>query len=199
MVTSLDDGIGKVLDYLDEAGLTKNTIVIFMSDHGGDPNYGGDNTPLRDGKATLFEGGIKIPCIVRWPEKIKANVQSNALAWSLDWFPTLSSITGSATKDILLDGKNIEKVLRGDVGEVKRELYWELGSHAELERGHWVAYRNENWKYVNTPKEGEWLFNLQVDPLEKENLKDKEVTMFNQLKLKCSTLSEGYKKYSMIK
>jgi arylsulfatase A-like enzyme len=199
MVVSLDDGIGKVLDYLDRAGITENTLVIFMSDHGGDPNYAGNNGSLRAGKATLFEGGIKVPCMVRWPGKIKPNVESNTPSWAIDWYPTLASIAGVKTTESVLDGQNIEKMLGGDAGSAKREMYWELGSHSELERGHWVAYRNENWKYVNSPTEGEWLFNLQADPNEKQNLKDKEAAMFDRLKLKCSKLGETYLEYSKAK
>jgi len=199
MVASLDDGIGKVLDYLDKAGIAENTVVIFMSDHGGDPNYGGSNGALRAGKATLFEGGIKVPCIVRWPGKVKPNVESNAMTWALDWFPTLASIGGADTKDLILDGKNINSVLTGNIPPAEREMYWELGSHAELERGHWVAYRTGNWKYVNAPNEGEWLFNLQADPFEKQNLKEKEVAKFDQVKSRCTLLGDTYKKYSLKK
>lgn len=199
MVTSLDDGIGRVLNYLDKAKLTDNTIVIFMSDHGADPNYGGDNKPLRAGKATLFEGGIKIPCIVRWPGKVKANTENDALAWSLDWFPTLTSIVQIKTTDILLDGKNIAKVLNGVEEHEHREMYWELGNHAELERGHWTAYRNGEWKYVNTPQNGEWLFNLNKDPYETNNLKDIESKTFESLKAKSNKTSSTYKEYSVAK
>jgi arylsulfatase A-like enzyme len=196
MVVALDEGIGKVLDYLDQAGIADNTFVIFMSDHGGDPNFGGNNGSLRAGKATLFEGGIKIPCIVRWPGKIMPNVENNTVAWALDWFPTLASIAGANTKDILLDGRNISETLKGGTRTTEKEMYWELGSHAELERGHWMAYRRNQWKYVNTPKDGEWLFNLDVDPTESINLKSREPKTFDLMKSGCLKLSETYKEYS---
>jgi arylsulfatase A-like enzyme len=196
MVASLDDGIGKVLNYLDEKGLTKNTIVIFMSDHGGDPNYGGDNKPLRDGKATLFDGGIKIPCIVRWPGQVEAGTVNNDLAWSLDWFPTLASLSNVQAKVPALDGQNIADLLVGKKSQKEREMYWELGNHAELDRGHWMAYRKGNWKYVTAPKEGEWLFDLSRDPFEKNNLKDIERKTFNNLKHKSEQLGASYKKFS---
>jgi arylsulfatase A-like enzyme len=199
MVVALDDGIGEVLGYLDKAGIAENTLVIFMSDHGGDPNYGGSNGALRAGKATLFEGGTKVPCIVRWPGKVKPNIESKAVTWALDWFPTLASIGGASTNDVLLDGKNITTVLTGNTPLAEREMYWELGSHAELERGHWVAYRTGNWKYVNTPNEGEWLFNLQTDPFEKQNLKEQEVARFDQLRARCTQFGDTYKKYSVKK
>lgn len=197
MVVALDDGIGKVLDYLDNEGIADNTLVIFMSDHGGDRNYGGNNGSLRDGKATLFEGGIKIPCIVRWPGKIRPNIEGNMLSWSLDWFPTLASIAGADTKGIVLDGLDIGATLQGVTSPNERELYWELGSHAELERGHWMAYRSNQWKYVITPADGEWLFNLLQDPLEKNNLKLKEPKTFELLRSSCLKLTDSYKKYSV--
>lgn len=199
MVVALDDGIGKVLDYLDQGDLAGNTLVIFMSDHGGDPNFGGSNGPLREGKATLFEGGIKVPCIVRWPGKVKANVENSSLSWALDWFPTLASITGANTKEVLLDGQDISKILTDGTVPAEREMYWELGSHAELERGHWVAYRKGNWKYVNTPKDGEWLFNLASDPLESNNLKTREAEKFESMRSSGLKISHTYKEFSVAK
>lgn len=196
MVVTLDDGIGNVMKYLDQAGLKKNTIVIFMSDHGGDPNYGGDNTPLRNGKATLFDGGIKVPFIVRWPEKVKANTVTNELTWSLDLFPTLASITGAKHEGVLLDGQDIQDVFNGKNLPDNREMYWELGNHSELERGHWEAYRKGNWKYVRSPLDGEWLFDLSADPYEKENLVMKEPRIFESLKSNCEVYHSTYVKYS---
>ncbi len=196
MVLALDDGIGKVLDYLDQSGIAENTIVIFMSDHGGDPNYGGSNVPLREGKATLFDGGIKVPCIIRWPGKVKPKTENSTLSWALDWFPTLASIAGANTKDILLDGKSIVDLLKGASSPEEREMYWELGSHAELERGHWVAYRKGKWKYVNSPQDGEWLFNLELDPWEKNNLKSNESKTFELLKGNSVKTGGTYRNYS---
>ena len=71
MVKSMDDGIGRVLNALKSKGLTENTLVIFMPDNGGDYKYGGSNLPLRGQKATLFEGGIKVPCVMQFPARVK--------------------------------------------------------------------------------------------------------------------------------
>ena len=87
-VINMDDGIGRVLNAIDAAGATEETIVIFMTDHGGDTNYGGANHPLRDGKATLFEGGIRVPLLVRWPGEVPAGTVTDTPASALDWFPT---------------------------------------------------------------------------------------------------------------
>ena len=72
-VVNLDDAVGRVLGTLDKTGLAQNTMVIFLTDHGGDPKYGGANQPFRGQKATLFEGGIRVPCLIRWPGVVKPN------------------------------------------------------------------------------------------------------------------------------
>ena len=111
MVTALDDGIGKVLSALDENELADDTIVLFLTDHGGDPDYGGSNRPLRGDKATLYEGGLRVPAIARWPGRIPAGVRSNAVVSSLDVFPTFCALAGASSSDLLLDGQDIRPVL----------------------------------------------------------------------------------------
>ncbi|MEM8955944.1 MAG: sulfatase-like hydrolase/transferase, partial [Verrucomicrobiota bacterium] len=178
MVVSLDDGVGQILDTLDETGLAENTLVIFMTDHGGDPRYGGSNRPYRGDKATLFEGGIHVPCLMRWPGKIEPGSTTNALTWALDIFPTLSHFVGADVSDLTLDGKNIAPIiLDGDFGDPNsnqhhagRELFWETGKHAHLDRGNWIALRQGPWKYLQDPNaDTPFLFNLTNDPLESLN------------------------------
>lgn len=193
MVTALDDGIGRVLKALDEAELSDNTMVIFMTDHGGDPNYGGDNQPLRDGKATLFEGGIRVPCLVRWPGVIQPGTQSNEVSWAVDWFPTLAKMAGASFNESLLDGKDLLPVLRGEASGKPRELFWELGAHTELERGQWLGLRQGDWKYVLSPINGEWLFNLEADPYEQLNLASENQQRFGQMRRRAKHMSKDYK------
>ena len=196
MVVSLDDAVGRVLADLKKRDLEENTLVIFMTDHGGDPNYGGDNKPFRDGKATLFEGGIRVPCLARWPGQIKAGSESDALIWAIDWFPTFCKLAGIETKGLTLDGEDISPVLRGGKGDPGRELFWELGAHAELERGNWYALRKGDWKYVATPENGEWLFNLAKDPGEKMNVINKESKRHVRMKGRADELAREYLEFS---
>ena len=192
-VVALDDGIGRVLHALDANGQRENTLVIFMTDHGGDANYGGDNRPFRAGKATLFEGGIRVPCLVRWPGKVKPGTHSNEVTWAIDWFPTLCALAGAKTEGQGLDGMDISPVLHGGRLTEPRELFWELGAHTELDRGHWMALRRGPWKYVRTPQESQWLFNLEDDPGEQQNLAGQEPQRFERLRQRANALRDLYR------
>ena len=169
MTVSLDDGVGKVLAALNDTGLAKDTLLIFLTDHGGDPVYGGSNTPYRGDKATLFEGGIRVPCLMRWPGKIDAGSTNDSLAWSIDLFPTFCNLAGVEFSQQLLDGRDLAPTLFEGKSMPERALFWELGAHAELERKPWSAVRDGDWKYVQTPKDGEFLFNLADDPNEQND------------------------------
>lgn len=183
MTVSLDDGVGRVMEALDEEGLSENTLVIFLTDHGGDPVYGGSNLPYRGDKATLFEGGIRVPCIMRWKGTIKAGGRNESLATSLDLFPTFCEMAGVSVDDERIDGESLYATLHGaDTLKDNRAFFWELGAHAELERKPWSAARQGDWKYLETPYDGEFLFNLAMDPYERRNLKDQEPERFQQMR-----------------
>jgi arylsulfatase A-like enzyme len=120
MVQSLDENVGRLLATLDELKLTRNTIIVFFSDNGGNmydrvegipPT---SNAPLRGGKATLYEGGTREPCVVVWPGKVKPGSRSDALLSSVDWYPTLLAMSGVTTKQpVKLDGVNQMPALLG--------------------------------------------------------------------------------------
>src|SRR5690606_35996058 len=86
-VTTMDESIGSILKLVKDYGMEENTIVVFLSDNGG--GTGSDNSPLRGGKAQFFEGGIRVPCIIKWPGKIKPGTVNNKFLTSLEIFPTL--------------------------------------------------------------------------------------------------------------
>ena len=133
MVKSLDDGIGRILQAVDDAGIADNTIIVFYSDNGGyayppkktDPEGYADipatsNLPLRSGKASLYEGGTREPFIFAWPGKAKAGASSDILFQSVDFYPTLLSFVGLKPHDgIKLDGHDQSKALLG--GESPRD------------------------------------------------------------------------------
>jgi hypothetical protein len=127
MVKSLDDGIGRLLQAVDDAGIADNTIIVFYSDNGGfaypprktDPEGYADipatsNLPLRSGKASVYEGGTRAPFIFTWPGKAKADATSDILFQSVDFYPTLLSFVGLKPRDGLkLDGQDQSKALLG--------------------------------------------------------------------------------------
>jgi arylsulfatase A-like enzyme len=120
MVQSLDENVGRLLDTLDELKLSANTIIVFFSDNGGNHFDRVDgvpptsNRPLRGGKATIYEGGTREPCVVVWPGKVKPGTRSDALLSSVDWYPTLLAMTGAQPKEpVKFDGVNQTPALLG--------------------------------------------------------------------------------------
>lgn len=193
MVVSLDDGIGRLLDSLESLQLADETLVIFVTDHGGDPVYGGSNLPLRGDKATLFDGGLKVPCLMRWPGKIASESESDDVLSSLDLFPTLCRLTETDCSHLKLDGLEISETILDGKPMVERELFWELGSHAALDRGSWLALRDGDWKLVSTPDGDDFLFDLSVDPNERVDRKQSAPEVFSALREKGMRLSQKFR------
>ena len=109
MVTALDHYVGQLLDALEEAGLSESTRVVFTSDNGGHPEYSG-NAPLRGSKWNLYEGGIRVPLIVRSPGEAAPGAVCDAPVWSLDFFPTFASWAGAnLTNDC--EGRDLRPLL----------------------------------------------------------------------------------------
>ncbi|MDG1897531.1 MAG: sulfatase-like hydrolase/transferase [Fuerstiella sp.] len=192
MVVSLDDGVGKVTQALDDLGLAENTLLIFLTDHGGDPVYGGSNKPLRGDKATLFEGGLKVPCVIRFPGRIKTGVTSSAVTSSLDLFPTFASLGGADVDKQQLDGQDLTSHLLRNKPVPSRELFWQTGQHAELNRGTWTALRHDNHKYLRLPDGNEYLFDLAADPNEQENLADSKPERLRGMQVRAAEVAAGY-------
>ncbi len=195
MTVSLDDGVGRILDKLEEQGLDRNTLVIFLTDHGGDPTYGGSNLPLRGTKATLFEGGIKVPCLMRWPGEIEAGTTNADLLSSLDLFPGFCELADVSTDAIPhLDGTSFVPHLKSpQIASEPRKMLWMTGAHAELGRKGWLAYREGDLKYLQTPGDGEFLFDLSNDPNEKSNLLDSQPETASRLKSAALEAVETYR------
>jgi arylsulfatase A-like enzyme len=168
-VVGMDASIGRLLDTIDQRSMRENTLVVFMTDHGGDPVYGGSNLPFRGNKATLFEGGLRVPCIVRWPGQIPSAAVSDGVACAIDWFPTFGEIVGFES-EVALDGKSILPLLQGESPEQSRTLVWKTGAHDLLARKSWAAVREGDWKWVSEPGADGKLFDLKNDPNETTNL-----------------------------
>ena len=180
MVMSLDDGIGRVLTALNRQGLEQDTLVIFMTDHGGDPDYGGGNGPLRGEKATLFEGGIRVPCLIRWPGKLKAGTTVDFVGSSLDLFATFCSLAGADVSKFQLDGIDLLPQLLEGQPRRERELFWQLRNEAALRHG--------EWKYLQTADGRELLFNLGRDLGEADNLAQERPKVLARLKARWAEI-----------
>jgi arylsulfatase A-like enzyme len=182
MMEVLDEGVGRVLAKLDELGLKQNTLVIFYSDNGGLLRDGAQ-TPWRGGKAQLYEGGIRVPLIVRWPGVIAAGRVSNMPVTSVDFFPTFLELTGKvAPRDAVIDGISLVAHLRGGSAPARDAIFWHYPHyHSAGIGGPAGAVRMGNWKlieYYETTLTGQGapteLFNLADDPGETRNLAEKD-------------------------
>jgi arylsulfatase A-like enzyme len=112
MVTCMDEQIGKIIDAIEARGITGNTIVIFHSDNGGPTGSGANNGKLRGSKGLLYDGGMKVPCAVKWPGKIPAGVNCQEPVHCADWYPTLLKLAGaSLDQPLAIDGLDIWPVL----------------------------------------------------------------------------------------
>ena len=192
-VVNLDDGIGRVLEAIDTSNLRENTLVIFVTDHGGDPKYGGSNKPLRGQKAGLFEGGIRVPCLMRWPARIDPAKKITSMVSALDFFPTFCAMAKAESSPTWSDGMNVLEVISGDQEVKDRELFFELGRHITFEGRSWFALRKGPWKYVQTDSSEELLFDISKDPYETNDLKDLHPETFKQMKARTFEIAESCK------
>jgi arylsulfatase A-like enzyme len=205
MVKSLDDAVGTLLDALDEAGLTQNTIIVFTSDNGGwaylpratdPPGYdtvpATNNAPLRSGKASNYEGGTREPCLVSWPGHIEPG-ERNAFFSSVDWFPTLLAMTQVEPKDaIKTDGVDQTPAILKDE-QVRDVVYCHFphGSAAQEKTipGFWPAtwVRRGGWKLIRFYAKNDdrtdrlELYNLKTDVGETTNLAAEQPQLVGEL------------------
>jgi len=171
-MTCMDDAIGDVLDELEKHDLWENTLVIFFSDNGG--SGGADNSPLRGRKAQMFEGGIRVPFIARFPGRIPPASVCNEFLTSLELFPTFTQLTGARNPSgVKLDGFNMLAVLAGEESSQRSRMFWKR-------RGD-VAARVGDWKWVDSTR-GSGLFNLAEDIGEKNDLSKSHPEKLQELK-----------------
>lgn len=195
MVKSLDDGVGRLLAVVDEAGIADHTIIVFFSDNGAwayppratDPEGfenmpATSNSPLRSGKASIYEGGTREPCIVVWPGKVKPGTTNDALLQSVDWYPTLLAMCGLKPRaDLKLDGADQTPTLLGSKPVRDRVFcHFPHGSHAQakLIPGFLPStyVRKGDWKLIRFFADNDdgcdrfELYNLKDDVGETKNL-----------------------------
>jgi arylsulfatase A-like enzyme len=167
MIESLDSSVGRIVETLHRRGLQDNTLIIFASDNGGEPLT--DNSPLREGKSYLYEGGIRVPLIVRWPGKVAEGSSSDVPTISEDLYPTIVEIVGGISVSQELDGTSLVPALTG-ASTQSRALHWYYPHYSRADRPG-AAIRDGDFKLIeNYDPAGLELFNLSEDPSESTDL-----------------------------
>jgi arylsulfatase A len=171
VVEEIDWSVGEIVRALAELGLDKNTLVLFASDNGPWLAKGKDAGSagfLRDGKATAYEGGVRIPFLARWPGRLPAGQVINQPAWTADLFPTLVHLAGGTVpSDRKYDGQDIMDVLTGKMSGIDREFIYFKGKSAQAIRsGKWKLHlqRAKDDKVTSTA-----LYDLEADPVERDD------------------------------
>ena len=177
MIESVDDATGRVLETLDSVGLSDRTVVIFTSDNGGlssFPRMDGptDNTPLRWGKGHAYEGGIRVPWIIRWPGVTQSGTTCDEPICTIDVFPTLLAAAGIAPlPDRPIDGVDLRPILDGDGALDRDALYWHFPHFGGDQRRPYSIIRQGDWKLIRRyDTDTRELYNLANDLREKHDL-----------------------------
>lgn len=177
MVISLDAAIGRIMEAVDQAGIANRTLIIFTSDNGGEEFS--DMGIYRGKKESVWEGGVRVPALVRWTSVVPPGTLTQQPAITMDWTATILAAAGaSADPAFPLDGINLLPWALGQPKIKPRTFYWRLFQEFKQK-----AVRDGDWKYVQT-EEGEFLFDLLNDPAEKNNLYNAFPARFNRLKKK---------------
>ncbi|MBL9116375.1 MAG: sulfatase [Verrucomicrobiaceae bacterium] len=187
MIASVDESVGRIMKLLDELKLAENTVLIFSSDNGGVGGYERegikkagditDNAPLRSGKGSLYEGGTRVPFIVRWPGQVKSGSQCDVPSIHVDLMPSLAEVAGAALPDQPLDGESLAPLWTGKATELKRKAIFQhfpgyLGAGADSWRTTPVSLiQSGDWKLMKFLEDNHLeLYNLKEDIGEKNNL-----------------------------
>ncbi len=156
MVDAMDQAVGKVLDRLDALGLRENTLVIFTSDNGGLSTSEGwptSNMPLRAGKGWMYEGGLRVPLLVRWPTVARAGHRVDSPVTSPDFFPTLLDAAATRGRRVDVDGVSFLPVLRGEA-PAERAVFWHYPHYGNQGGAPASAIRRGDWKLIEWLEDG---------------------------------------------
>ena len=186
MVESVDDSVGRVMRTLKELKLAERTLVIFTSDNGGFAKAT-DNTPLRANKGSNYEGGLRVPVIIKWPGKTKPGSVSQVPVISTDFYPTILSATGQQLRPHQhVDGKDLAPVLTGQSSLDRDAICWHYPHYNQHPQSFPSGViRAGDWRLIEAFETGELsLYNLARDLSEKNNLAKKEPARTAQLHAK---------------
>jgi arylsulfatase A-like enzyme len=187
MIESVDISMGVIMKKLEELGLDDNTIVIFTSDNGGHGRWT-SNWPWRGNKGNFYEGGIRVPLIIKWPGKAKAGSVCDVPVISTDFYPTMLAM---ANLDLMpeqhMDGLSIIPLLKNSGSLNRSDLYWHFPNYTGTGHpdpsGPLSVIRHENWKLIENFEDGKLeLYDLENDPKESINLADQKPELAGKLR-----------------
>ncbi len=179
MVAALDRSVGRVRAKLEEMGVADRTLIILTGDNGGldrhDSGHPTENKPLRDGKGSAYEGGVRVPAIVYWPGVTQPGSLSNEPMITVDYYPTIldaTGVKGNPEHNALVDGKSLVPLLRDPAAKLGREaLYWHYPHYHNMGATPHSAIRDGDWRLVQFYEDGHAeLFNLADDMSEEHDL-----------------------------
>jgi arylsulfatase A-like enzyme len=175
MLAAMDDGIGKVLQKLRDVGVEEDTLVFFFSDNGGPTNANASiNTPLRAGKGSMYEGGMRVPFCLQWPRRIQAGTAYDQPIIALDVMPTAAAAAGGGIPDDRpIDGVDLLPFITGGEGTPHERLFWRAGNN--------YAARQGQWKLVRLGDAAPELYDLSEDIGETKNLADDKADVMNEI------------------
>lgn len=188
MVDSMDQAIGQILATLDEEGIADDTIVVFLSDNGGFNGFGASNAPLRGEKMTVFEGGIRVPALIRWPGKIQSGAESHQMISVMDVFPTIAAAAGVEMKNSKpLDGESAWPLAAGSTFEARNGDVFFVAEQPTASPYFYAVIR-DRWKLVQvlhedlyTKRVENLLYDIAADPEENNNLASKKPKLVAEL------------------
>jgi arylsulfatase A-like enzyme len=181
-VEHLDENVGRVLAALAETGLAEDTVVVYSADNGGSLPHAQNNDPWRGGKQDHYDGGLRVPFMVRWPAQIEPGGRSDYAGLLFDLFPTFLELAGDQPADDL-DAVSLAPLLRGESIAQPRELYFVRREGGPAYGGKsYEALIRDDWKLMQNDPFSSWeLYNLKDDPQEKNNLAATRRREFNEL------------------
>ena len=203
VITEIDFSVGRILDALEKNGISENTIVVFTSDNGPWLSYGehaGESGIYREGKGTAWEGGQRVPCIVKYPNEISAGTVIDEPLMGIDWLPTFADLTNSKLSSNKIDGKNIWPLLTSETNKSPHEalfFYYKQNELHAVRSGDWKLYFPRSYRSLNGRPGGKdgipvkydqnivsenELYNLKNDPKELNNVLNNYPEIVNKLK-----------------
>lgn len=193
MVQSMDEAVGKVLGQLKKAGIADNTVIVFTSDNGGlTQRYGKDdgftdNYPLRRGKGSAYEGGVRVPMIVKWPGVTPAGSMCREPVIGIDFYPTfleIAGVKGDARHNQNVDGLSLVSLFKNPKAQLKRDaIYWHYPHYHAGGDSPYNAVRARDWRLVQFYEDGsEALYNLKDDLHEQTDVSEQNPAMASKLR-----------------